>query len=242
MLREEVGGAREVPASGENVRELLDDLMSRFPAPPRAARPRRRDRAVRQRLRRGRGRADARRPRHSGRAWPDGHPASGDGRRLRHGPASSTRTGPASPRSILGSARASNPRGKDWLFELFASLGPKPGTSSSTSARATDEAITLARTHELRAVALDPVPLHCERARRAVAEAGLEDRMKSSRERSKRSRSTMRGSTGSGARDMLVHVDLERGLSECAASSSRAAAMVAYVTLATDQLEPRERA
>ncbi len=32
MLREEVGGAREVPAEGENVRELLDDLMARFPA------------------------------------------------------------------------------------------------------------------------------------------------------------------------------------------------------------------
>ena len=32
MLREEVGGAREVPASGKNVRELLDDLMARFPA------------------------------------------------------------------------------------------------------------------------------------------------------------------------------------------------------------------
>ena len=32
MLREEVGGAREVPAEGENVRELLDDLMDRFPA------------------------------------------------------------------------------------------------------------------------------------------------------------------------------------------------------------------
>ena len=31
MLREEVGGAREVPAEGRNVRELLDDLMSRFP-------------------------------------------------------------------------------------------------------------------------------------------------------------------------------------------------------------------
>ena len=30
-LREEVGGAREVPADGETVRELLDDLMGRFP-------------------------------------------------------------------------------------------------------------------------------------------------------------------------------------------------------------------
>jgi molybdopterin converting factor small subunit len=31
-LRGEVGGAREVPAEGGSVRELLDDLMARFPA------------------------------------------------------------------------------------------------------------------------------------------------------------------------------------------------------------------
>jgi sulfur-carrier protein len=30
-LRQEVGGERQVPAVGETVRELLDDLMSRFP-------------------------------------------------------------------------------------------------------------------------------------------------------------------------------------------------------------------
>ena len=32
MLRGEVGGAREVPAEGGTVGELLDDLMSRFPS------------------------------------------------------------------------------------------------------------------------------------------------------------------------------------------------------------------
>jgi molybdopterin synthase sulfur carrier subunit len=32
QLRSEVGGAREVPAEGGSVRELLDDLLSRFPA------------------------------------------------------------------------------------------------------------------------------------------------------------------------------------------------------------------
>ena len=32
QLRGEVGGAREVPAEGGTVRELLDDLMSRFPS------------------------------------------------------------------------------------------------------------------------------------------------------------------------------------------------------------------
>ena len=31
MLRGDVGGAREVPAEGGNVRELLDDLLARFP-------------------------------------------------------------------------------------------------------------------------------------------------------------------------------------------------------------------
>jgi sulfur-carrier protein len=32
QLRGDVGGAREVPAEGGTVRELLDDLMERFPA------------------------------------------------------------------------------------------------------------------------------------------------------------------------------------------------------------------
>jgi molybdopterin converting factor small subunit len=32
QLRGEVGGAREVPAEGGSVRELLDDLLSRVPA------------------------------------------------------------------------------------------------------------------------------------------------------------------------------------------------------------------
>ena len=31
-LREQTGGQREVVAEGETVRDLLDDLMSRFPA------------------------------------------------------------------------------------------------------------------------------------------------------------------------------------------------------------------
>jgi sulfur-carrier protein len=31
QLRGEVGGAREVPAEGGSVRELIDDLLSRFP-------------------------------------------------------------------------------------------------------------------------------------------------------------------------------------------------------------------
>jgi sulfur-carrier protein len=32
MLRGDVGGVREVPAEGGNVRELIEDLLARFPA------------------------------------------------------------------------------------------------------------------------------------------------------------------------------------------------------------------
>jgi molybdopterin converting factor small subunit len=32
QLRADVGGVRELPAEGDTVRELLDDLMARFPA------------------------------------------------------------------------------------------------------------------------------------------------------------------------------------------------------------------
>ena len=43
-------------------------------------------------------------------------------------------------------------------------------------------------------------------------------------------------------RDVLVHVDVRRGLAECARVLRPGGAMVAHVTLATDELEPREAA
>ena len=65
ILRQAVGGAREVEANGSTVRELLDDLTGRYPAikghlldDGRRAEP------VRERLREQRGRAARRRPRH----------------------------------------------------------------------------------------------------------------------------------------------------------------------------------
>ena len=43
-------------------------------------------------------------------------------------------------------------------------------------------------------------------------------------------------------RDVLVHVDAGRGLAECARILKPGGAMLAYVTLATERLEPKERA
>ena len=109
-------------------------------------------------------------------------------------------------------------------------------------ARDARHSIRLVREHGLRAIALDPVPLHAELARAAIAEAGLTDEIE-----------VVEGAIESlpfddasadwiWCRDVLVHVDARRGLAECARVLRPGGAMVAYVTLATDRLEPRERA
>ena len=144
-------------------------------------------------------------------------------------------------KEALGESLA--PRGPGWLFELFAELQPQPNQLVlDIGARDAAGAIELVRRHGLRAIALDPVPLHCERARQAVADAGYADSI-----------DVVEGAIENlplddasvdwiWCRDVLVHVDARRGLAECARVLRPGGAMVAYVTLATERLEPQERA
>lgn len=139
--------------------------------------------------------------------------------------------------------RSLEPRGLDSLFETFAALGPQPGQLvADVGARDARHAVRLVREHGLRAVALDPVKRHVELARAAVAEAGLEDAIQ-----------VVEGSIESlpladdsvdwiWCRDVLVHVDAAPGFRELARVLRPDGALLAYVTLATDRLEPRERA
>ena len=240
-LRDEAGGERQVPAEGETVRELLDDLVT---ASRRSARgsstttgSRRSSTSTSRARTCARARASTRRS-----ARLDGDPAAGHGRRL-HTPVQELYelwAGDSELSDALG--QSLEPRGTDWLFEVFAALGPQPGELVlDVGARDAVHAIRLVREHGLRAVALDPVPLHCElRASGRRRGARRPDRRRRGRDRE------LPFDDASvdwiWCRDVLVHVDAERGLAECARVLRPGGALVAYVTLATERLEPREAA
>jgi SAM-dependent methyltransferase len=140
-------------------------------------------------------------------------------------------------------ARSLEPRGTDWLFDLFSSLGPEPGQLLvDVGARDARHAIRLVREHGLRAVALDPLPQHVELARAAVSEAGLVDELEVAEAAIESLPLPDASADWIWCRDVLVHVDAARGLAECARVLVPGGRMVAYVTLATDLLEPVEAA
>jgi SAM-dependent methyltransferase len=123
-------------------------------------------------------------------------------------------------------AESLDPRGKEWLFELFASLGPKPGEFLlDVGARDGKHFKRLVEAHGLRGLAIDPVPNGPDVVEGVIESIPLED-----------------GSVDwIWARDMLVHVDLAPAFAECLRVLKPGGRMIAYVTLATAELEPRER-
>jgi SAM-dependent methyltransferase len=139
--------------------------------------------------------------------------------------------------------RSLEPRGPNWLYDAFAALGPRAGDLvADLGARDAKHAIELVRRLDVRAVALDPVPVHAELARAAIEEAGLSDEI----DVVEASIESMPFDDASvdwiWCRDVLVHVDAGPGLAECARVLRPGGSMLAYVTLATERLDTRERA
>lgn len=135
--------------------------------------------------------------------------------------------------------RSLDPRGTDWLFEVFAELRPQPGQLViDVGARDAKHVIRLVRDHGLRGIALDPVQHHVELAKQAVAEAGVDvDVLQAGIEAVPVDDAS---ADWIWCRDVLVHVDLERGFAECARILRPGGRMLVYVTCATELLEPRE--
>jgi SAM-dependent methyltransferase len=144
-------------------------------------------------------------------------------------------------KALLGESL--EPHGPEGLFQAFADLGPRPGELVlDIGARDANAAIRLAQEHGLRAVALDPVTLHCERARAAVSEAELGDRVEVVEGMIEQLPLEDGSVDWIWCRDVLVHVDARRGLAECARVLRPGGAMVAHLTLATERLDAREAA
>ena len=116
---------------------------------------------------------------------------------------------------------ASPPRGTEWLFDVFAELGPQAGQLVvDVGARDAKHAVRLVQQHSLRGIAVDPVTHNVELD--MPIDDGVADWI--------------------WCRDVLVHVDLARGFAECARVLRPEGHMLAYVTCSTERLEPREAA
>jgi SAM-dependent methyltransferase len=133
-----------------------------------------------------------------------------------------------------------DPRGTEWLFELFASLEPQPGqVFADVGCRDAKHAVRLARAHGLRGYAIDPLPLHVEQSRAEVEAASVDVTVLEGRIESLPLEDD--SVDWIWCRDVLVHTDVRRGLADCARVLRPHGRMIAYVTLATDRLEQRER-
>jgi ubiquinone/menaquinone biosynthesis C-methylase UbiE len=136
-----------------------------------------------------------------------------------------------------------NPRGADMLYELFATFGPTAQSAViDIGCRDAKYAIELAHRFGCQVLGIDPAPIHIERARKKIAEAGLADRVRAELAGIEAIPAADRSFDMIWCRDVLNHVNLSRGLAECARVLKPGGQMLVYQTFATPALEEREAA
>jgi ubiquinone/menaquinone biosynthesis C-methylase UbiE len=135
------------------------------------------------------------------------------------------------------------PRDMDMLYDLFARTGCGPDDLVlDVGARDARYAVELARRHGCRVVAIDPIPLHIERARDLIERGGMTGRVEA-RLAGIEALPLDDGSVDHiWCRDMLNHVDLPAGIGECARVLRPGGSMLVYQTFAGPHLEPVEAA
>jgi len=137
--------------------------------------------------------------------------------------------------------RSLNPRGLASLYDIFGALGVgAEDLVLDAGARDAVHAIEIVRRTGCRSVAVDPLPLHMNKARRRVAEAGLEARIDVVQAELESLPFEDESFDYIWCRDVLNHVELEPSLRECHRVLRRGGSMLAYQTFATERLEPHE--
>jgi SAM-dependent methyltransferase len=138
-------------------------------------------------------------------------------------------------------ARSLDPRGLDGLYEEFAALGVGADhVVLDAGARDAAHSVRLVRRFGCRVFAVDPIPVHVERARARISDEGLGECIVVDEAALESLPFEDESFDYIWCRDVLNHVELERGLAECKRVLRLGGSMLVYQTFATDALEPNE--
>jgi SAM-dependent methyltransferase len=138
-------------------------------------------------------------------------------------------------------AHSLEPRGTAMLYDEFARLGAGPEhVVLEAGARDAAHAVELVRRFGCRVVAVDPVPLHVERARERVAAAGLQDRIDLVQAGLESLPLADASVDLVWCRDVLNHVELGPSLRELARVLRPGGSVLVYQTFAEPACEPEE--
>jgi ubiquinone/menaquinone biosynthesis C-methylase UbiE len=133
------------------------------------------------------------------------------------------------------------PRDMDMLYDLFAQSGCSDGDLVlDIGCRDAKHAIELARRHGCRVAGIDPVPHNIELARELIRNWDMEERVSAEPGRIESLDYEDDSVDQIWCRDVLNHVDLESGLSECARVLKPGGHMLVYQTFGGQHLEANE--
>jgi sarcosine/dimethylglycine N-methyltransferase len=137
--------------------------------------------------------------------------------------------------------RSLAPRSTTMLYDEFARLGVGPDDLVlDAGSRDAVHTIELVRRLRCRAIALDPVPLHVDRARERVAAAGLDDHVEVVQGAIEALPLESASIDFVWCRDVLNHVRLRPALGELARVLRPGGSMLVYQTFAESTCEPEE--
>jgi SAM-dependent methyltransferase len=138
-------------------------------------------------------------------------------------------------------ARSLHPGDLDSLYDEFAQLGVGPDhVVLDAGARDALHSVKLVRRFGCRVVAVDPIPLHVDRARKRIADEDVGERIDVAEAALESLPFDDNSFDYIWCRDVLNHVELDRGLPECKRVLRPGGSMLIYQTFATKALEPQE--